>query len=221
MVFTGVGRGSRCSCVLLVLSLAACATYPDVMPPPPAPVEPAARRNPKAAAVFQRAPWELRDMPVGVARFHRAAGMLFPDTSGPFSLTDISVYDPAGNDVGFDYALSDYGGQQARAFVSVRVFLAEADAAQEWKTAVERLERRFGRGQRTRAIDLSFGQFVPAQQEALVAPVESNDTTVSVFAQTSLFKHEGWLVRFDVNCAQADTHRLQTEIRRLAASFIP
>jgi hypothetical protein len=155
--------------------------------------------------VFLRAPWELWRVPTGTARYHRGTGMLLPDQLESFQVSEVSVYQADGSDVRVDYYSVDLGGgSQSHESISVFVYRAPDTLAAEWKSVVERLQRRWPGAVTTEPFPVPEHHPDDTKQLALRAPARSGDPSDATFVQTVLFHVGKWAVLYDITCPAED-----------------
>jgi hypothetical protein len=183
-----------------VLLLAACASGGSVIPDTSAKV--AAIHQDETANpddVFMRAPWELWRTPTGPARYHRGTFMLLPNEAESFKVGDISVYAKDGSDVRLDYHSVDLGaGSQSLGTITVFVSRASSDAEQEWSETVDRVRRQHPGAETAEPFPIPVHYPADTRQAAFL--VKRDDR----FIQVSLFRRDGWAVRYHIDCPGED-----------------
>jgi hypothetical protein len=183
-----------------VLLLAACASGGPIIPdtsPKVAAIHPDENANPDD--VFLRAPWERWQTPNGPARYHRGTFMLLPDQVESFKVGEISVYAKDGSDVRLDYHSVDFGaGSQSLGSISVFVSRAAGDAEQEWASAIDGLRRRHPGVEAAEPFPIPVHYPADTKQAAFLVKRDDH------FVQVSLFRRDGWTVRYEINCPAED-----------------
>lgn len=186
--------------LLLVVACAACANVGPVVPDHSAKTTRIDRNddaNPDH--VFLRAPWEQWRTPNGNARYHRGTYMLLPNQVESFTVGDISVYAKDGSDVRLDYHSVDFGaGSQSLGTISVFISRATGDTQEEWSTVIGRLRDRHPGTEPTEPFPIPVHYPADTRQAAFLLKQQGR------FVQVSLFRRDGWTVRYEITCPAED-----------------